>query len=151
LVRAFQNETIGTGIIVQAAKEKHLEARPRIISDNGPEFIAIGIHAIEIVADKITRLGRDVAVKISAEQFSERFEPEPVPVEAPKGPNRSGGSQDSDWRCTNPECRQYNSIQRRVCAKCNTVSPRNGRRTRKALRERAAEHRIAAILGKHGI
>lgn len=27
-------------IILQAAKEKHLEARPRIISDNGPQFIA---------------------------------------------------------------------------------------------------------------
>jgi putative transposase len=27
-------------IILEAAKEKHLEARPRIISDNGPQFIA---------------------------------------------------------------------------------------------------------------
>jgi putative transposase len=27
-------------IILQAAKEKHPEARPRIISDNGPQFIA---------------------------------------------------------------------------------------------------------------
>jgi putative transposase len=27
-------------IILQVAKEKHLEARPRIISDNGPQFIA---------------------------------------------------------------------------------------------------------------
>ena len=27
-------------IILQGAKEKHPEARPRIISDNGPQFIA---------------------------------------------------------------------------------------------------------------
>jgi transposase InsO family protein len=27
-------------IILQAAKEEHPEARPRIISDNGPQFIA---------------------------------------------------------------------------------------------------------------
>src|SRR5262247_173890 len=27
-------------IILQGAKEKHAEARPRIISDNGPQFIA---------------------------------------------------------------------------------------------------------------
>ena len=30
----------GHEIILQGAKEKHPEARPRIISDNGPQFIA---------------------------------------------------------------------------------------------------------------
>jgi transposase InsO family protein len=29
-----------TEIVIQRAKEKHPEARPRIISDNGPQFIA---------------------------------------------------------------------------------------------------------------
>jgi len=35
-------------IILQAAKEKYPEARPRIISDNGPQFIAKdfkGVHS----------------------------------------------------------------------------------------------------------
>jgi hypothetical protein len=32
-----------------------------------------------------------------------------------KRPNLSGGT---DWRCANPDCRHFNSIKRRVCAKC---------------------------------
>lgn len=30
----------GVEIIIQRAKERNLEVRPRIISDNGPQFIA---------------------------------------------------------------------------------------------------------------
>ena len=65
-------------------------------------------------------------------------------------PNRSGGDHDSDWRCVNPDCRHFNSILRRACAKCRVPGPRNGRWTRKRLGEFAEERRIAAILGKHG-
>ena len=75
----------------------------------------------------------------------------PMPGIAAEEPNRSGGSHDSDWRCVNPECRHFNSIKRRACAKCRTPGPWNGRMTRKRLRERAEEGRIAAILDKHGL
>lgn len=63
-------------------------------------------------------------------------------------PNHSGGSRDTDWRC--PYCRRFNSIKKRLCAGCFR-SPRNGRLTRGALRERAQEHRLQAILRKHGL
>ena len=70
-------------------------------------------------------------------------------VEALEPLDARGGSHDDDWRC--PSCRHFNSEKRRARAKCEAVAPMNGRRTRKALRERAAEHRNAAILGKHGL
>jgi hypothetical protein len=66
-----------------------------------------------------------------------------------RGPKRSGGSHEYDWRC--PSCHHFNSEKRRACAKCKALAPMNGRLTRKALRERAEEHRIAAILRKHGL
>jgi hypothetical protein len=62
--------------------------------------------------------------------------------------DRRGGSHDTDWRC--PYCRHANSIKQRSCAKC-FKSPANGRMTRAARRERAAEHRTQAILRKHGL
>jgi hypothetical protein len=65
-----------------------------------------------------------------------------------KEPNRSRGSHESDWRCVNRG--HFSSIKNRACAKCRRPGPWNGRMTRKALRERAEEHRIAAILSKHG-
>jgi len=67
---------------------------------------------------------------------------------AEKRPNRSGGSHETDWRC--PECGHFSSIQNRACAKCRMPGPQNGRWTKKRLRERRAERRIAAILDKHG-
>jgi hypothetical protein len=73
----------------------------------------------------------------------------PMPVELLKRPKRSGGSHDNDWRC--PHCHHFNSEKRRACAECKAVAPMNGRPTRKALRERAAEHRTRAVLGKHGL
>jgi hypothetical protein len=73
----------------------------------------------------------------------------PVPAEVLKRPKRSGGSHDNDWRCSH--CRHFNSEKRRACAKCKAVAPMNGRLTRKALRERAEEHRTMAILRKHGL
>jgi len=63
--------------------------------------------------------------------------------------NRSGGSLDTDWRC--PTCHHFSNIKRRLCAICGGFAPRNGRLTRAALRERAAEHRTQAILRKHGL
>jgi hypothetical protein len=78
-------------------------------------------------------------------------EPMPAfPAEVLERSNCSGGSHDCDWRCPNQDCRHFNSIKRRACAACGEI-PDNGRMTRKALRERAAEHRIVAILGKHGL
>jgi len=70
------------------------------------------------------------------------------PVESIERPNRSGGSHDTDWRC--PYCRHFNSIKRRSCVKC-AKSPANGRLTRSALRERAAEHRTQATLRRFGL
>jgi hypothetical protein len=70
-----------------------------------------------------------------------------VPAELLKWPKRSGGSHDNDWRC--PSCHHFNSEKRWACAKCEALAPANGRLTRKALRERAAEHRTMAILRNH--
>jgi hypothetical protein len=70
-------------------------------------------------------------------------------IEAMRPEDRSSGCHDTDWRC--PNCHHFNSIKSRACAKCNTVSPRNGRLTRAALHERTAEHCTAAILNKHGL
>jgi hypothetical protein len=61
----------------------------------------------------------------------------------------AGGSHESDWRC--PKCRHYNTFKLGICSKCRELAPTNGRLTRKALRERAAEHRTRAILRKHGL
>jgi len=72
-----------------------------------------------------------------------------VPDEMLKRPKRSGGSHEYDWRC--PHCHHFNSEKRRACAKCKALAPANGRLTRKALRERAEEHRNGAILRKHGL
>jgi len=71
-----------------------------------------------------------------------------VPIIVEPRKNISGGSHDSDWHC--PYCRHYNSIQRRCCAKCCRVVG-NGRRTKAKLRELAEEHRLDAILRKHGL
>ena len=73
----------------------------------------------------------------------------PIPAELLKRPNCSGGSHWNDWRC--PNCRHFNSEKRRACIKCRSVAPANGRLTRRALDERAAEHRTRAILRKHGL
>jgi hypothetical protein len=64
-------------------------------------------------------------------------------------PDLSSGDHDTDWRC--PKCHHFNSTKRSLCASCGRVSPGRGRVTRAALRERAAEHRTAAILRKHGL
>jgi hypothetical protein len=70
-------------------------------------------------------------------------------AEALQPVDKRGGSHDTDWRC--PRCRHFNSIKRRACAKCNSVAPANGRRTRAALRERVEEHKTAAILKEDGL
>src|SRR5579872_2015794 len=106
----------------------------------GKEFMR-GIAKLGGVASGVTRHKQKVAKDLGME---------PVPV-LPAEPNPSGCSHDSDWRCVNPECRHFNSIKRRACAKCRMPGPRNGRWTRKRLRERADEHRIRAILDKHEV
>lgn len=59
-----------------------------------------------------------------------------------------GGGHDDDWRC--PKCHHFTSAQRCIRARCRNLAPPDGRLvTRKALRERAEEHRYAAILRKH--
>ena len=63
-------------------------------------------------------------------------------AEAMRPVNRRGGSHDLDWRC--PHCRRFNSIRRESCARCFRA-PQNGRWTRAALRESAAEHRNAGL------
>jgi hypothetical protein len=70
-------------------------------------------------------------------------------VEVLRPVDHRGGSHDNDWRC--PSCHHFNSEKRRAGAKCKSVAPANGRLTRKALRERAEEHKTAAILGKFGL
>jgi hypothetical protein len=70
-------------------------------------------------------------------------------IEALQPIDARGGGHDDDWRC--PSCHHFNSEKRRACAKCKAVAPMNGRLTRKALRERAEEHRTMAILRKHGL
>jgi hypothetical protein len=69
--------------------------------------------------------------------------------EAMRPQKLAGGNHDTDWRC--PKCRHFNSIDRRMCSQCSAWAPKNGRLTRAALRERAAEHRTAAILRKYGL
>jgi hypothetical protein len=71
--------------------------------------------------------------------------------EALKPPDRRGGSHKNDWRCTNPSCRHRNNIKSFGCAKCKRPAPLNGRLTRDALEAKQKEHRITAILGKHGL
>ena len=70
-------------------------------------------------------------------------------VEALRPIDARGGGHDDDWRC--PGCHHFNSAKRRTCAECKAVAPKNGRLTRKALRERAEEHRTRAILDKYGL
>jgi len=60
---------------------------------------------------------------------------------------RPGGSHDTDWRC--PLCHRFNHIQTHICGGCDRFAPKNGRITRAELRERAAEHRVQAMLRKH--
>jgi hypothetical protein len=70
-------------------------------------------------------------------------------IEGLRRPDARGGSHEYDWRC--PGCHHVNSEKRRMCAKCEAMAPENGRQTRKALRERAEEHKVAAILKKHEV
>lgn len=71
-------------------------------------------------------------------------------IEALRPLDARGGGHDDDWRC--PNCHHFTSNQRCLCAKCGNPAPPDGRLlTRKALRERAAEHRTRAILSKHGL
>jgi hypothetical protein len=70
----------------------------------------------------------------------------PVAAEMLKREKRSGGSHDNDWPC--PYCGHVNSIKRQACVECGRT-PANGRMTNAARRERAEEHRIAAIFQKH--
>jgi hypothetical protein len=72
----------------------------------------------------------------------------PVPAEMLDRPSFSGGSHQNDWPC--PYCAHVNGGRRQACAKCGKT-PANGRMTRADRRERAAEHRIAAILRKYGL
>ena len=76
----------------------------------------------------------------------------PDPVSAAmlkaKRPSFSGGWHVNDLRC--PQCRQYNSIKRRLCAKCGH-SPANGRLTKAALKVRTEEHCVQATIRKHGL
>jgi hypothetical protein len=69
--------------------------------------------------------------------------------EALRPVDRRGGSHDNDWRC--PGCRHFNSEKRRACAKCKSLAPANGRRTRAALRAMEEEHRTQAVLRKFGL
>jgi hypothetical protein len=71
-----------------------------------------------------------------------------VPAELLTRPNLSGGSHNNDWPC--PYCSHVNSIKRQACARCGKT-PANGRLTRAALREKAAEHATAGTLAKYGI
>ena|SRR5579862_7870710 len=70
-------------------------------------------------------------------------------LEAMRPADLSSGDHDTDWRC--PHCGHFTSLKSRSCARCKAVSPANGRLTREALRERAAEHRTAAILRSHDL
>lgn len=63
-------------------------------------------------------------------------------VEAMKPVNLSGGDHGTDWRC--PQCLQFNSAKRQVCAHCYGFSEKSERLTRAALREREGK------LRKHG-
>ena len=91
---------------------------------------------------------RLAAVRDVWEFTGRRFTFEQI-FEALRPVDHRGGSHDDDWRC--PGCHHFNSEKRRTCAKCKAVAPRNGRLTRKALRERAEEHRTRAILARHGL
>jgi hypothetical protein len=62
--------------------------------------------------------------------------------------DRRGGPHDSDWRC--PRCHKCNCAKSFMCGECGSLAPANGRITRTRLDTRALEHRIAAILAKHG-
>jgi hypothetical protein len=92
------------------------------------------------------------AAKILAGEYATKhgidLDPAVLDARPVNAPNRSGGGHDSDWRC--PHCRHFNTIKRRMCAKCGHT-PANGRLTRAVWRERAAEHRTAAILARHGL
>ena len=118
-------------------------------SDNMPNYTPKG-------AETMRKLARTGGLK-SAEtrrrtrdrnSLMESLGRDPIPAAMLKAkpPNRSGGSPETDWRC--PQCRHFNSIKRRMCAKCGQ-SPVKRRLTRKALRVRAEEHRVQAILRKH--
>ena len=72
-----------------------------------------------------------------------------IPAELAKRPSYSGGWHGYDWRC--PQCRHRNSIKRRRCAECDAFALANGRITREARRMWAEEHRVEAILRKHGL
>ena len=76
------------------------------------------------------------------------FTPDQVEL-AMRPKSMRGGNHDTDWRC--PKCHHFNSIQRRMCAQCFAGAPKNGRLTKAALREKAAEHRTAAILREYGL
>jgi hypothetical protein len=60
-----------------------------------------------------------------------------------------GGSHDSDWRC--PSCRRFISTRLLMCMKCECLALANGRKTRAALREAAADHGTMAYLRRFGI
>jgi hypothetical protein len=77
--------------------------------------------------------------KVTLDQVEEAMRPQ----------NLAGGDHAQDWRC--PKCHHFNNIDRRMCSQCSAWAPKNGRLTRAALRERAAEHRTAAILRKYGL
>jgi hypothetical protein len=60
-------------------------------------------------------------------------------VEAMKPVNLSGGDHATDWRC--PQCFQFNSAKRQVCAHCYAFVAKNERLTRAALRAREGDLR----------
>jgi len=93
-----------------------------------------------------TRRKKKVVTALIAQYAREHdtdHDPALLDVRPVKRPNLSGGSHDSDWPCSNPDCHR-NSIKRRSCAKCFRT-PANGRWTRARLRERVAEHNTKAI------
>jgi uncharacterized paraquat-inducible protein A len=78
------------------------------------------------------------------EMTGRQFTPQEV-MEAMRPQHQYSGDHETDWRC--PQCHHFNSAKRWACAQCKTVSPQNGRLTRAALRELAAEHPNAGNTG----
>jgi hypothetical protein len=136
---------------LNSGRTRHLRRAEKVLLEYAAERSMILPQPLmpvirETRQEKVRRKRLDV-IHSAEEIIGRRFAAEEI-AELLRPTNRSGGSHDLDWRC--PYCRHFNSIQRWSCARCFRA-PQNGRKTRAALRERAAEHRNTAILRKHGL
>ncbi|MGA2183827.1 MAG: hypothetical protein ABSH47_12420 [Bryobacteraceae bacterium] len=121
---------------VNSGKTRRLNRAVRIIEDYGRRK-----HGIAATA---TGNDREQAAMYEVWEITGRQFTLDQIAEAMRPAHRRGGSHDTDWRC--PECHCFNSIRSHRCRRCKRFAPANGRMTRAALRERAAEHRTTAIL-----